>query len=206
MNRYARLIRKKDNIVLLTNETNEIMFSSSEDRFVYDRTEYELEETDRKIKKASKRMLIWESELRTSGYRVNLSLLNGTIDSLLDKLANFVRVEKHDNIDTIVTTELSTLKVDLNKYRLYCLGYGWTADILLDYEEYANVFQKAGQSDKFYEYKKLAIDAKAKEEKDLEERKQRIIITSLSSSSSSSASVSGGSGKKLTLLFFTANW
>jgi len=75
------------------------------------------------------------------------------------------------------------------------------------YEEYANVFQKAGQSDKYYEYKKLALEAKAKEEKDLEERKQRIIVTSLSSSSSSSsASVSGGSGRKLTLLFFTANW
>jgi len=74
------------------------------------------------------------------------------------------------------------------------------------YEEYANVFQKAGQSDKYYELKKKALEVKAKEERDLEERKQRIIISSLSSSSSSSSSVSSGSGKKLTILFFTANW
>lgn len=73
------------------------------------------------------------------------------------------------------------------------------------YEEYANVFQKAGQSDKYYELKKKALEVKAKEERDLEERKQRIIISSLSSSSSSSSS-SSGSGKKLTILFFTANW
>ena len=73
------------------------------------------------------------------------------------------------------------------------------------YEEYANVYQKAGQSEKYYEIKKKALEVKAKEERDLEERKQRIIISSLSSSSSSSSS-SSGSGKKLTILFFTANW